>query len=184
MVGKEGLPAERERATDQRPVPADDPVGSDLEVGPAELAFDLLVALLDPVAQPVQAHHLGQVGLLGAAAGGAGRGRLVSRYQLLWPGSLAGSVLATTSRSRRSGPQPRSCASAAHQVSLWPSRKRRWMRRHCPGRFGLRQPSSPAASTGVWACSAGAQVPLRGLRASTNGTLAATSALVKPGLSP
>jgi hypothetical protein len=59
MVGQGALPAERERATDQRPVPANGPVVSDLEVGPAEFAFDLLVALLDPIAQPVQAHDLG-----------------------------------------------------------------------------------------------------------------------------
>jgi hypothetical protein len=107
---------------------------------------------------------------------------LVSRYQLLCPGHLAGSVVATTSRSRRSGPQPPSWASAAHQVSVWPSRKRRVTRRHRPGRFGPRQPSSPAASTGVWAASAGAQVPLRGLRASTNGMSAAVRAWVKPGV--
>jgi hypothetical protein len=53
-------------------MPADRPVASDLEVSPAKLAFDLLVALLDSVAQPIQAHHLGKVGLLGAP--GAHRG--------------------------------------------------------------------------------------------------------------
>src|SRR6266540_4168585 len=41
---------------------ADRPVAADLEVGPAQLVLDLLVALLDPVAQAVQAHHLGEVG--------------------------------------------------------------------------------------------------------------------------
>jgi hypothetical protein len=63
LSGEKGLPAEAERAADQRPVSADRPVASDLEVGPAELAFDLLVALLDPVAQPVPAHDVGQVDL-------------------------------------------------------------------------------------------------------------------------
>ena len=41
---------------------ADGAVGADLEVGPAELLFDLFVTLLDPLAQPVEAHDLGQVG--------------------------------------------------------------------------------------------------------------------------
>src|SRR6266496_2290557 len=62
MLGEPGLPAERERAAHQLPVAADRAVGADLEVGPAQLVLDLLVALLDPVAQAVQAHDLGQVG--------------------------------------------------------------------------------------------------------------------------
>src|SRR5215211_3612236 len=37
ILGEETLPAERERATDQRPVPTDGPVAADLKVGPAEL---------------------------------------------------------------------------------------------------------------------------------------------------
>jgi hypothetical protein len=116
VLGEEGLPAERERTADQHPVAADRPVGADLEVAPAQLALDLLVALLDPVAQPIQPHHLGKVGLLGAAGGGAGQvGQQVSTAV---PGSLAGSVVATTSRNRRSGPQPPRVASAAHQVSV------------------------------------------------------------------
>jgi hypothetical protein len=61
LLGTEGLPAERERTAHQRPVAPDGPVTANLEVGPAELAFDLLVALLDPVPQPIQPHHLGQV---------------------------------------------------------------------------------------------------------------------------
>lgn len=94
------------------------------------------------------------------------------------PGSRPGPVLVTTSRSPRSGPQPPRVASAAHQRSVWPSRKWRVTCRHRPGLVAPRQPRSPAASTGVWAWSAGAQVPLRGLSASTNGTLAAPSAWV------
>src|SRR4029453_16490624 len=61
MLGEPGPPAERERAADQGPVAADRPGTADLEVGPAELPLDLLVALLDPVAQAVQAHLLGQL---------------------------------------------------------------------------------------------------------------------------
>src|SRR4029453_4321236 len=38
------------------------PGGAALEVGPAQLVFDLLVALLHPVAQPIQTHEFGQVG--------------------------------------------------------------------------------------------------------------------------
>ena len=37
-------------------------VGADLEVGPAEFILDLLIALLHPVAQAVQAHDLRQIG--------------------------------------------------------------------------------------------------------------------------
>ncbi len=55
-------PAEGKRAQDQGPVPADGAVAADLEVGPAQFVFDLLVALLHPVAQPVQAHHLSEIG--------------------------------------------------------------------------------------------------------------------------
>jgi hypothetical protein len=40
--------------------------------------LDLFVALLDPVAQPIQAHHLGQVGLLGLVA------------KLIWLGDACG----------------------------------------------------------------------------------------------
>src|SRR5712691_2316818 len=49
MVVEPGVPAEAERAVDQGLVPADRGVGADLEVGPAQLVLDLLVALLDPV---------------------------------------------------------------------------------------------------------------------------------------
>jgi hypothetical protein len=129
VVGQEGLPAERER--DQRPVPTDGPVAADLEVGPAELAFDLLVALLNPLRSPYRRTTSARLACW--ARGEEGRGRLVSRYQLLIPGRLPGSVVAATSRSRRSGPKPPSSASAAHQVSARPSRKRRRMRRHRPG---------------------------------------------------
>jgi hypothetical protein len=33
-----------------------------LEVGPAEFVFDLFVALLDPVPDPVEAYDFGQIG--------------------------------------------------------------------------------------------------------------------------
>src|SRR5215212_10856767 len=45
-----GVPAEAERTAHQRPVPPDRPVTTNLEVGPAELTLDLLIALLNPVA--------------------------------------------------------------------------------------------------------------------------------------
>jgi hypothetical protein len=47
VVAGPGSPAEAERAVDQRLVAADGDVGADLEVGPAQLVLDLLVALLD-----------------------------------------------------------------------------------------------------------------------------------------
>src|SRR5438876_334999 len=46
-MGGPGVPAEAERAVDQHLVATDGDVGADLEVGPAELVLDLLVALLD-----------------------------------------------------------------------------------------------------------------------------------------
>ena len=47
VVAEPGSPAEGECAVDQGLVAADREVGADLEVGPAQLVFDLLVALLD-----------------------------------------------------------------------------------------------------------------------------------------
>ena len=41
---------------------ADRGIGADLEVGPAELVLDLFVALLDPVPQPVEPYHFGEIG--------------------------------------------------------------------------------------------------------------------------
>src|SRR5690349_25027263 len=75
MVVEPGGPAEAEGAVDQGLVAADGGVGADLEVGPAQLVFDLLVALLDPVPDPVAPGDLGQAGgrvraaLLARAAG-------------------------------------------------------------------------------------------------------------------
>ncbi len=60
VVVEPGSPAEAERAVDQGLVPADRDIGADLEIGPAQLVFDLLVALLDPVADRVYPHDLGQ----------------------------------------------------------------------------------------------------------------------------
>jgi hypothetical protein len=97
-------------------VPPDGPVASDLEVGPAELVLDLLVALLDPVAQPIGTDDLGKLGLLGAAAGGASQvAQQIPGGQL---GRCSGSVVATTSRWCRFGPQPPSTASAASVTAL------------------------------------------------------------------
>jgi hypothetical protein len=62
VIVEPGSPAEAERAVDQSLVAADRDIGADLEVGPAQLVFDLLVALLDPVAGRVEAHDLGQAG--------------------------------------------------------------------------------------------------------------------------
>jgi len=57
-MGEPGAPAEAERAGDQYLVAADGGVGADLETGAAELIFDLLLALLGPVADPVDPHDL------------------------------------------------------------------------------------------------------------------------------
>src|SRR5215470_17122688 len=59
-IGEPGGPAEGEGAVDQGLVAADREVGADLEIGPAQLVFDLLAALLYPVADRVDPHDLGQ----------------------------------------------------------------------------------------------------------------------------
>ncbi len=55
-------PAEGEGALHQRPVAAHRPIGTDLVLTPPQAPLDLLVLLLDPVPQPVEAHHRGDVG--------------------------------------------------------------------------------------------------------------------------
>ena len=55
VIGEPGGPAEAERAVDQGLVAADRDIGADLEVGPAQLVLDLLIALLDgPLLIPVK----------------------------------------------------------------------------------------------------------------------------------
>src|SRR5512135_753774 len=56
------IPTKRESATDQLPVPPDGLVASHLILGPAQSVFDLLVALLDPLAQPIGPDHFLQAG--------------------------------------------------------------------------------------------------------------------------
>src|SRR5204863_6290760 len=60
VISEPGGPAEAERAVDQGLVAADRGIGADLEVGPAQLVRDLLVALLDPVPDAVYPHDLGE----------------------------------------------------------------------------------------------------------------------------
>ena len=78
-MGEPGVPAEAECAVDQHLVAADGDVGADLEISPAQLVLDLLVTLLDPVADGVDPGDLGQGGgrvravrLARARRGGAG----------------------------------------------------------------------------------------------------------------
>jgi hypothetical protein len=66
-------------------------------------------------------------------------------------GSVAGSVVAATRRLAPSGPHQPRVASAAHQVSVCPSRKVRVTACQSPGSSGPFQASSRAASTGVCA---------------------------------
>ena len=49
VISEPGVPAEAERAVDQGLVAADRDVGADLEISPAQLGLDLLVALPGPV---------------------------------------------------------------------------------------------------------------------------------------
>jgi hypothetical protein len=74
QVAQAGRPADGRGCCARWPVPADGSVAVDLEVGPAELAFDLLVALLDPVPQPYRCTTWASFRLPGAAAGGWGGG--------------------------------------------------------------------------------------------------------------
>jgi hypothetical protein len=66
LTGEPGVPAEAEGAVDQGLVAADRGTGANLEVGPAQFVLDLLVALLDPVPDPVDPHDLGQAGWQGS----------------------------------------------------------------------------------------------------------------------
>src|SRR3982074_2316512 len=54
LLREPGSPAERESATDQLPVAADGAIAAHHEIRPAQFVLDLFVALLDPVAQPIQ----------------------------------------------------------------------------------------------------------------------------------
>jgi hypothetical protein len=87
----------------------------------AQLVLDLLIALLDPVPDAVEAHDFGQARSRVRAAdlaGAAGRGRLVTRYQVALSGRVPGSAVATTRRRASSGPS----RPARHQP---PTRSRR-----------------------------------------------------------
>jgi hypothetical protein len=81
-MGEPGGPAEAERAVDQDLVTADGDIGADLEIGPAQLVFDLLVTLFELVTDAVNAHDLGQAGRRVRAArltGTPARGRFLTR---------------------------------------------------------------------------------------------------------
>ncbi len=84
VISGPGSPAEAERAVDRRLVAADRDIGADLEVGPAQLVLNLLVALLDPVADAVDPGDLGQV-RGGVRAAGLARAAGAGRRQRLVP---------------------------------------------------------------------------------------------------
>ncbi len=162
-MGEPGGPAEAERAVDQHLVTADREVGADLEVSPAQLVLDLLIPLLDPVPDPVDPHDLGQAGRRVRAARlarAAGRGRFVTRYQVALSGRCPVAV-ATTRRRASSGPHPPSEASRPPGLGM-PVAERALHRVQSPGSSGPPQARACAASTGVCASSARAQVPRRG----------------------
>jgi hypothetical protein len=176
------LPTKRERACDQRPVPADGPIRANLEVGPTELTLDLLVALLDPVPQPIQPHHLGQVGPLGAAAGRSSQ--------------VGQQIPSCCARAARPGRWWRPPAAAADPDPSRPVQRRLPTRRRC----GHRGSAAGCVATGQasWDPASRAHRPPRPehgppppasrcpceAEASTNRTLAAPRASVKPELSP
>jgi hypothetical protein len=51
------VPAEGESTADELPMPSHGLVTPDLILRPAQSVLHLLVALLDPHSQPIQAHH-------------------------------------------------------------------------------------------------------------------------------
>jgi hypothetical protein len=118
---------------------ADRGVGADLEVGPAQLVLDLPLALLDPVADAVDPHHLGQVRGRVRAAGLAQAARLGQvRGQV--PGGLVRQGGRVGGGDRQAGEvvashQP-SVASAACQVSACSSRNVRTTGSRSPGSSG------------------------------------------------
>jgi hypothetical protein len=174
-MGGPGIPAEAEGAVDQDLVAADRDVRADLEVGPAQVVLDLLVALLDPVADRVDPGDLSQAGRRVRAArlaGAAGAGRLVTRYQVALSGSVPGSAVATTRRRTPSGPHPPSSASAARQVSACPSRNVRLTSVQPPGSSGPPQ----ASAVSVLFLSRGASSPARYSRNPTGSASSPASA--------
>jgi hypothetical protein len=106
LLGEQCLAAERVHAADQRPVSADGLVRAHLEVGPAQLILDLLVACSTKLRSLYS--RATSPRLAGWARRLVRRDRSVSRYQVLCPAAcrLSG---ATTSRSRRSGQRRQTC---------------------------------------------------------------------------
>jgi hypothetical protein len=80
--GEPLVPAEGEGTVDQGLVAADGAVGANLEVGSAEFVLDLLVALLEPWPQAVEADDLGEVGRGCVRASGVW---LTGRAAPVWP---------------------------------------------------------------------------------------------------
>jgi hypothetical protein len=91
-----GVPVEAERKVDRHLVVADGDIRVDLEVGPAQVVLDLLVALLDPVPDAVNPCDIGQTSGWVRAAASRGlpeRGRLVTWYWAALSGEMAGSAV-------------------------------------------------------------------------------------------
>lgn len=133
---------------------ADRDIGADLEVGPAQLVLDLLVALLDPVPDAVQAHDFGQV---------CGRVRAVRLTRAARPGQVGDQVPGGLVRQgprvggghheapgtvRTPPAQPRVGGPPGFGV---PSRKVRVTGVQSPGSSGPSQARARAAFTGVCA---------------------------------
>ncbi len=119
-------PSRAERAVDQGLVSADGDIVADLEVGPAQLVLDLLVALPDPVPDAVDPHDLCQAGARVRAAvlaRTAGRCRLMASYQVALGGRCPGRRWPPPGAWCRPTPHQPTVGSAAHQVSVCPSQK-------------------------------------------------------------
>jgi hypothetical protein len=110
---------------DQGLVAADRGSGAGLDASPAELVSDMLVALLDPVPDPVQPDHLGEVGLFLELAGVSCRppGRAV-----WWPGTSC------LCRARSAGRWWRPRAGCARRVPTSPVGRRWSTRSRCARR--------------------------------------------------
>ncbi len=113
VISDPGGPAEAERVVDQYLVMTDRKIGVDLEISPAEFVLDLLVALLDPVADAEDPHTIARSNPFARACpppGPAGT---------LWPAPSCGPAPAHRDRSPPAPayPRPGRCRSPRHRAA-------------------------------------------------------------------
>ncbi len=128
VISDPGGPAEAERVVDQYLVMTDRKIGVDLEISPAEFVLDLLVALLDPVADAEDPHTIARSNPFARACpppGPAGT---------LWPAPSCGPAPAHRDRSPPAPAYPRPGRCRSPRSSSFRSRSCRAFRRRSPPR--------------------------------------------------